>query len=366
MPFTDVIDNYANGTTGTLTTSDGGSVGYSVSGNASTISRAGTDRGARINGNGTQTTTVNFDDTVHGMTISVNRSNPGEEYFIEIDGVQIDLNTAIANGDVSFTQGGAATHFITATGGISSSGSPTNGSLGFLHFQSPVNSVRIFGTGGSTGNFDLFDIGIDSADFRVVCFTQDTQIMTPSGPRRANQLQAGDIVSTLDQGACEILQTNVRPMRSLQLMREERLRPILIKAGALGNGLPTHDLRVSRQHRMLVSSKIAMRFLGVRDVLIQAIHLVGLPGIEMCTTLKPLHYIHFLLEDHQVLIANGAPAESLFTGAQTAMQPARPFPTPPEFRAVFDAHKRHDRALLECFEPPSAILQDQTPNKHAA
>jgi hypothetical protein len=37
------------------------------------------------------------------MTINVNRSNLGEIYFLKINGVQVNLNSAIASGDVVFT-----------------------------------------------------------------------------------------------------------------------------------------------------------------------------------------------------------------------------------------------------------------------
>ncbi len=373
MPFTDVIDNYANGATGTLTTSDGGTVGYTVTGNANTISRPGTDLGAQVNGDGTQTVEVAFDAPVHGMTISVNRSNLGEEYFIEIDGVLIDLNDAIADGTVEFTQGGAATHEITASGGITSASDPFNGSLGFLHFQSPVSTVRIFGSGADSGNWDLFEIGIDSTDFRVVCFAADTRIQTPTGDRAVSDIQAGDPVITLDGNIRTVVQTSQRRISPVELARETRLLPVRIAAGALGNGLPTQDLRVSRQHRILLASRIAHRITGHTEVLIPAVRLVGLPGITFDRSLIPLTYCHILLDRHDILVANDAPAESLFLGqmsrqAQDApaenepsqdgnnasegldfadMPPARPFPTAQDAKKIVAAHLKHGRPLLE-------------------
>ncbi len=369
MPFTDVIDDYSNGATGTLTTTEGGTVGYTVTGNANTISRPGTDSGAQVTADGSETVTVDFDETVHGMTISVNRSNPGEVYFIVIDGVQIDLNDAIADGTVVFTQAGAATHVITPDGGISGTGSFADGSLGFLHFQSPVNTVTIIGTGGTNGNWDLFEIGIDSEDFRVVCFAAGTDIQTPDGPVDVADLQAGDVVTTLGGRTRSVRQTSMRQFTPLQLVRETRLLPVRIKAGALGGGLPDRDLLVSRQHRVLVSSRIAKRIFGQTEVLIPATHLVGLPGIDVDRSIQPISYHHILLDVHDIMLANGAPAESLFIGplslqtledeppetsldkkaAQTYadMVPARPFPNARQSRKIVAAHKRHARALLE-------------------
>ena len=49
-----------------------------------------------------------------------------------------------------------------------------------------------------------------------------------------------------------------------------KLKPIQITAGSLGRGLPTNDLIVSQQHRMLVHSSIAKRMFGKNEVLIAA------------------------------------------------------------------------------------------------
>ncbi|MEO0918645.1 MAG: Hint domain-containing protein [Pseudomonadota bacterium] len=370
MPFTDVIDDYTNGATGTLTTSDGQSVGYTVTANVDTISRPGTDLGAQVTGDGSQTVTVDFDETVHGMTVSVNRSTPGEVYYLVVDGVQVDLNQAIADGTVEFTMSGAATQIITPDGGISSTGTSFDGSLASLHFQSPVNTITIFGAGGTSGNWDLFEIGIDSEDFRIVCFAADTLLDTPNGPVRIADIRRGDLVCTYDNGPRQVLQTSLRRFTPLQLLQETRLLPVRIRAGALGHGLPKADLIVSRQHRILVASRIAARLLGTTEVLIPAIRLVGLPGIDIDRLMQPIVYHHILLEEHDIVLANGAPAESLFLGpvsvqalddehpekgvdfvkaVNPSMKPARPFPCARQAKGVIAAHRRHGRALLEEF-----------------
>lgn len=387
MAFTDVIDSYANGATGTLTTTDGGSVGYTITGNVSTLSRIGVDQGARVTADGSQTVAVAFDQTVHGVSFAVGASNPGEVYFVEIDGVQIDLNTAIADGTVEFTQGGAATHFVTPTGGLSSTGNFDNGSVGFIHFQSPVNSIRIFGTGASSGNFDVFDIGIDSVDFRVVCFCGETDIATPQGPRRISDIRVGDVVMTADGSALPVIGISVRPVRPLELAREERLFPVRIAAGALGHGLPTRALRVSRQNRILAASRIATRLSQHAEVLVPAHKLVGLPGIDLDRSREAVTYYHLMLERHEVLLANGVPAESLFVGAGSefdlddapsdiaaharqaqcarGMTPARHFVDGKLAKKLVAAHLRHARPVLEDWAPSDSTVTGSA-RKHGA
>ena len=53
-------------------------------------------------------------------------------------------------------------------------------------------------------------------------------------------------------------------------------RPIRIRAGTLGNGLPEADLIVSPQHRVLVRSGIARTLFGADEVLVAAKQLLAL------------------------------------------------------------------------------------------
>lgn len=369
MPFVDVIDNYTNGATGTLTTSDGGSVGYTVLGNATTDSRPNTDQGALVTADSSQSVRVDFDEIVHGMTISVDRSNPGEVYYFVVDGVQIDLNAAIASGDVIFTQTGAQTQVISADGGITGTGTFDDGSLAFLHFQSPVQTIQIYGTGATASDFDLFEIGIDSDDFRIVCFAEGTMIRTPDGPRDVADLQKGDLVCLYDSAPRPVVAVEDRKVTRRCLHDEPRFAPILIRKDALAPGYPSRDLRVSRQHRILIASRAAKRIFGATEVLIPAIHLVGLPGIEIDRRATAVTYYHVLLDDHAIILANDAPAETLYMGpmarkavgadivpfeddantdvGNTRMTPARPLLDARMSKRIIAAHLRHDRPLLE-------------------
>lgn len=86
------------------------------------------------------------------------------------------------------------------------------------------------------------------------------------------------------------------------------------RAGALAEGLPETDLIVSPQHRILVSSVIAQRMVGKRELMVAAKHLVGLAGIAIAEDMQEVTYYHFLLDAHRVVWSNGARSESLYTG----------------------------------------------------
>jgi len=49
---------------------------------------------------------------------------------------------------------------------------------------------------------------------------------------------------------------------------------------------------------------------------VAAKHLVGLPGIDYVDDAQGVVYCHFLCDHHEVVLAEGAQTESLFTGPQ--------------------------------------------------
>ncbi|MEL6572262.1 MAG: Hint domain-containing protein [Pseudomonadota bacterium] len=323
MPFTDVINNYTNGASGTLTDVNGDSVGYTVSGNSTNVNWHDLDLGARVNANQTQTFTVTFDDRVIGAAMQISGSDSNEIYYVEVDGVTVNLQTLIDDGSVTYTLSGAATHTIGSDGSIAG-GHHTDGSIAELVFNIPVTSLGAYGTNGNSGNWDYFEVGIDSTLFNVVCFAQGTMIRTVDGDRPIETLNPGDRVETLTHGPQEVTWIGVRHVAPVELNAVPKLRPIRIAAGSLGQGLPVRDLFVSRQHRMVISSKIANRMFGTKEVMVPACKLTQLPGIATDEAAQEVTYFHLLLKHHEAIFAEGAPSESLFAGygARTMLSPA--------------------------------------------
>lgn len=169
-----------------------------------------------------------------------------------------------------------------------------------------------FDVGSTLGSYQSHTIGWDYDE--VVCFASGTLITTDTGDRRVENLRPGDMILTQD-GTFKELRMNVRrEITGSQLQETPSLRPIRIVTGALGAGLPKRDLLVSRQHRFLVTSQLTERLLGCREALIAAAKLTDLPGIFVEDTCQPVSYHHLLLDEHEVIFAEGAPAESLLTG----------------------------------------------------
>jgi len=136
------------------------------------------------------------------------------------------------------------------------------------------------------------------------------------GPRRVEDLEPGDQVLTRDSGFQEICWAGRRDLDLGALIAHPALRPVRIRKGALGQGLPQRDLLVSPQHRMLIEGARPEMLFGEREVLVAALHLVGHPGIEQ--VLPPsVSYIHVMCAQHEIIQAEGAWTESFQPGAAT-------------------------------------------------
>ncbi|RMC36410.1 hypothetical protein C9E81_07035 [Paracoccus alkanivorans] len=148
----------------------------------------------------------------------------------------------------------------------------------------------------------------------VTCFTTGTLIETCNGPVPIEKLGVGDMVRSCDHGLQPVRWIGATRVDRSALARNPKLLPVRIKAGALTQGLPRHDLLVSRQHRMLVRSEIARRMFGTKEVLVPAIQLVGWDGIDIATDVDSVTYWHVMFDAHEVIFAHGTPSESLFAG----------------------------------------------------
>ncbi len=176
-------------------------------------------------------------------------------------------------------------------------------------------TYRLFAGETNAGDGEALRLTITEGNAtETICFAAGTQIATPAGNVSVQNLKKGDLVYTKDRGPQEILWIKIKSLCPETLSKNENLRPIRIEAGALGDKVPTSDLVVSPQHRILVSSKIVERMFGCKEVLCPAKHLLGLDKINIAVDLPGVSYIHFLLRNHEIVYSNGAETESLYTG----------------------------------------------------
>ncbi len=147
----------------------------------------------------------------------------------------------------------------------------------------------------------------------IPCFTPGTTIATPRGERLVEELKVGDKIITRDNGIQEIAWVGHKAMNGKQLAANPHLKPILIKAGALGGGLPERDMLVSPNHRVLVASEKTQLYFEEREVLAAAKHMTGADGIHAVNVMQTT-YVHFMFERHEVVLSNGAWTESFQPG----------------------------------------------------
>lgn len=163
------------------------------------------------------------------------------------------------------------------------------------------------------------DLGSDDPR-GVICFTPGTRIATPDGPRLVEDLGQGDKILTKDNGPQELAWIGSRRLSGARLYALPALRPIRLRASALGIDVPDGDLIVSPQHRMVVRGAFAQELFSTDEVLISAGDLVNDHSILVDHTLREVTYIHLMLEAHQIVFANGVETESFHPlGAEMSM-----------------------------------------------
>jgi len=292
---------------------------------------------------------------------------------ISIDGGSFGKTTGSPYAiDIAFTDTGGASH--TETFYFFNTG-------GSWHFVPGPGSA--FSTGATLGSYQSHTTGWNYAD--VVCFARGTRISTADGPCPVEMLRPGQQVLTADGGRAMLRMVASRAVSADQIRRNPKLRPVLIRAGALGAGLPQRDLRVSRQHRLLVCSRIAQRMFGQEQVLVAAHQLTSLPGIRIDETAAEAEYFHLIFDRHQVVFAEGAPAESLLMGPEALKtlppadhdrlkrlfpalageaeppDPARHVPAGKQQRKLIARHKKNSQPLLQTYVPQPGKTVRQAP-----
>ena len=139
----------------------------------------------------------------------------------------------------------------------------------------------------------------------VACFVAGTRILTPDGPRRVEELRAGDLVETLDHGTKPLVWVGGR-----RVAASGTLAPIRFAPGAIGNDTA---LLVSPQHRMLVTGWRAELLYGQDEVLVPAKALVNGDTINR-QPMDEVSYHHILFDSHEIVMSEGVLSESFHPG----------------------------------------------------
>lgn len=148
----------------------------------------------------------------------------------------------------------------------------------------------------------------------TICFTPGTQILSENGPRAVEELYPGDRVLTRDDGPQEILWMGQRHISGARMFAMPHLRPIRLRAGALGLDEPQPDLIVSPGHHLMLSGPRARALWGEPEVLVRARDLIDDRHVAVDHTVTEVTYIHLLFARHQIVWANRVEVESFHPG----------------------------------------------------
>ena len=164
-------------------------------------------------------------------------------------------------------------------------------------------TLFVNGTTGGDGPDTLTVFGFDPLNDAVTCFAEGTRIATARGEVPVEALRAGDLVVTAHGDAP--LQPLVWVGRTRVDLSRQRDRtkaaPVLIRAGALADGVPFRDLRVSPEHAVFLDGR-----------LVPARLLVNGATIVQEVWRREVTYLHIELERHGLVVSDGAVTETYF------------------------------------------------------
>ncbi|UZD90231.1 Hint domain-containing protein [Cognatishimia activa] len=254
--------------------------------------------------NGTVRTTNDLD--------SPDSSNAGKDIY-SIDSAGSDtFNGVHKNGAIALVENGVVVQFISFESTLTPSNGPAAGMTSTaLGGTAQGESLESTDGGGSYG------VNTAPSKGTIPCFLAGTQIKSVGGETAVEDIVSGDQLETRDNGLQTVIWVGKRCL-TLDESSDPKTRPIRIPAQALGAGAPHIDTYISPNHRVLISDHLCQQLFGSREVFIAAKFLLGHRGIGHAPVALPIWVHHVLFEHHEVITANGLPAESLFHGTVAA------------------------------------------------
>ena len=182
-----------------------------------------------------------------------------------------------------------------------------------------------------------------------------TMIAIKGGEKPVEELCVGDLVLTKDNGFQPVRWIASRRLGRPAFKADPNLRPIRIKAGALGKNKPRHDLIVSQQHCVLLDDWRCELLFGEDEVLAPAKALLNDSSVTIDRKSGKVTYYHFMFDQHEIVYSNGVESESFHpsTGAVDTLDDAKRdelFKLFPKLEVDEDAFGPKARATLRPYE----------------
>jgi hypothetical protein len=151
----------------------------------------------------------------------------------------------------------------------------------------------------------LFGVSCPVGDPRSTgnCFLKGTKILTAEGERKIEDLAIGDLLPTVFGGLRPVQWIGRYPFRKSDPSKPwvKDTLPVRIARSALAPGVPHADLYITAAHCLLVDEALVPAEMLINGTTITRYEPEG----------DELEFFHVKLESHDVIYAEGAPAETL-------------------------------------------------------
>ena len=150
------------------------------------------------------------------------------------------------------------------------------------------------------------------------CFLKGTTIRTVTGDRKIEDLAIGDLLPTMFGGLRPIQWIGRYPRKKSEPSKPwvRNALPVRIACSALAPDLPRADLYVTAAHSLLIDGVLVPA-----EMLINGTTITRYEASET----DELEYFHIKLESHDVVYAEGVPAETLLNVEESAVNFAEYF-----------------------------------------
>lgn len=195
--------------------------------------------------------------------------------------------------------GGGGGGGYTGGNGGNGVGYESSGSGGVSYVNPDTATMVTGGTGGAAGVNSSQGGDGEVIITLMACYCAGTLIQTARGPVAVESLTAGDLAVTASGAARPIIWIGRRRIDLTRHSEPHLAHPIRVLAGALADGVPRRDLVVSPAHALFLDG-----------MLVPAKLLLNGATVVRETDWADVIYYHIELDCHDVLLAEGAPAES--------------------------------------------------------
>lgn len=155
------------------------------------------------------------------------------------------------------------------------------------------------GRSDSEINQDLADNGFTFPG-DPVCFAAGTMIATPEGETSVETLTIGDSILTASGETVAVKWIGRQSLRPVAA--GEKFQAVRVTQGALGDNTPSQDLTLTAGHGLIIDDLVINAGVLVNHDTIRFVSAQELPAI--------VTYYHVETDSHEVIIANGTPAET--------------------------------------------------------